>query len=438
MSHPSPSTTTIGDTLNDKMSSLFHLQPSSHKRKKAYKIGAHLGTGGFGEVKQATELATGRQVAIKIILKSKIPDVKIQVKRQDDLKKLDHPHIVKLFEWFESKEKMYLVFELAAGGELFDHLIDAGRFDEDEAKEVAYALCDAVAYLASHNVLHRDIKPENVLYRDPPGHNGAGHDDCVLSDFGLATVVNPNERLHTIAGSAGYSAPEMYSEEGYGLAADCWSLGVVVFAMMGGRFPYKATEPRALAHEARTTELYFPPVWRPISAQAKDFVRQLLEVDPTKRMTALQALQHPWLRTAKSRPPSPMSGTKTPLQLPLDPTIHEEDEEGADGQVPRRNKSEIELKRHGPPMIDAADVEKRLLQDQAKKIEKTDSEEGSDGFADHEEDEGDVVSVEPIKVERPKVQKKVSEMGMDPTTGAEGQIERRPTLVQASRKRTVL
>ncbi|SCV69777.1 BQ2448_1171 [Microbotryum intermedium] len=418
MSHNSHSAT-IGDTLNDKMSSFFHLQPPSHKRKKAYKIGAHLGTGGFGEVKQATELATGRQVAIKIILKAKIADLKIQVQRQESLKKLDHPHIVKLIEWFESKEKMYLVFELAAGGELFDHLIDAGRFEEDEAKEVAYALCDAVAYLASHNVLHRDIKPENVLYRDPPGHNGAGHDDCVLSDFGLATVVNPNERLHTIAGSAGYSAPEMYSEEGYGLAADCWSLGVVVFAMMGGRFPYKATESRALAHEARTTKLYFPPVWRSISAQAKDFVRKLLEVDPIKRMTAVQALQHPWLRSAKSRPPSPISGTKTPLQLPLDATIHKEDE-AVDGQAPRRNKSEIELKRHEPLMIDVADVEKS---DQ------------SDGFADHDDD---VVPAEPIKVERPKMQKKVSEMDIDPLVGAEGQIERRPTLVQATHKRTVV
>lgn len=202
-------------------------------------------------------------------------------------------HVQHLIEWFESKDKMYLVFDLAAGGELYDHLIDAGRFDEDEAREVAFALTDAVAYLAQRNILHRDIKPENVLYRDPPGHNGKGHDDCVLSDFGLATLVEPGVKLRTVAGSAGYSAPEMYDGRGYGLPADCWSLGVVVFAMMGGRFPYRATDPMEIAREARDTELYFPRTWEGISDEAKDFVRRLLDVDDERRMTAAEALRHP-------------------------------------------------------------------------------------------------------------------------------------------------
>ncbi|KAK4048186.1 hypothetical protein OIV83_004891 [Microbotryomycetes sp. JL201] len=262
--------------------------PASHKRKRAYRIHKHIGSGGFGQVHQATSLETDEEVAIKIILKAKY-----------------FGYFGSSAHRFESRDKFYLVFELAAGGELFDHIIDVGRFGEAEAKEVAYAMTSAVAYLANRNILHRDIKPENVLYRNPPGHNDAGHDDCVLSDFGLATEVPRDRKLHTIAGSAGYGAPEVYSEAGYGLPADCWSLGVVTFVCIGGRFPYRATLAHEIAEEARTTELYFPATWDDISETCKDFVRRLLTYDPERRMTAAEALRHPWLLDAVSRPPSP-------------------------------------------------------------------------------------------------------------------------------------
>ncbi|KAM0789391.1 hypothetical protein ACM66B_000220 [Microbotryomycetes sp. NB124-2] len=283
----------------------FVLWLVSSKRKRAYRIHKHIGSGGFGQVHQATSLETDEEVAIKIILKANITDIPTQINRQNTLATLVHPHIVHLREWFESREKFYLVFELAAGGELFDHIIDVGRFGEAEAKEVAYAMTSAVAYLADRNILHRDIKPENVLYRNPPGHNDAGHDDCVLSDFGLATEVPKDRKLHTIAGSAGYGAPEVYSDIGYGLPADCWSLGVVTFVCIGGRFPYRATLAHEIAEEARTTELYFPATWDDISETCKDFVRKLLTYEPERRMTAAEALRHPWLLDAVSRPPSP-------------------------------------------------------------------------------------------------------------------------------------
>ncbi|ORY87499.1 kinase-like domain-containing protein [Leucosporidium creatinivorum] len=316
-------------------------QPASHKRKRQYRIGRHLGAGGFGEVKQATSLETGDEVAIKIIPKAKISDIPTQVTRQNSLATLVHPHIVHLREWFESRDKFYLVFELAAGGELYEHLIDVGRFGEEEAREVTYALVDAVAYLASRGVVHRDLKPENVLYRSPPGQNGAGHDDCVVSDFGLAVEIKPDQKLHVIAGSAGYSAPEMYSSDGYGFPADCWSLGVITFAMMGGRFPYRATIPTQIAEEARTTELYFPRTWEGVSEEAKDFIRKLLVVDPDHRMTAAEALHHPWLLAAKSRPASPDNEHEDPVKLPaqddfLDPNANDEDEATTPSALERR------------------------------------------------------------------------------------------------------
>ncbi|GAA5977936.1 hypothetical protein JCM11641_004338 [Rhodosporidiobolus odoratus] len=312
-------------------------QPSTHHRKRAYAFKDTLGVGGFAEVKRAIELATGNEVAIKIIHKSRIKDHKAQIFRQNTLMALKHPHIIETKEWFESKERYFLVFELAAGRELFDHLIESPnyRFSEAEAREVMYALVDGVSYLHSKNIMHRDIKPENVLYRTPPGsHPEIGHDDCVLSDFGLAAYVDPRSstRLHTIAGSAGYSAPEMYPPEGvvngigkgkgYGLKADVWSLGVVAFCCMGGRFPYKKTDPVELADEARSTKLYFPRTWDSVSETAKDFIRQLLTVDEDARPTAAEALEHPWLRAAISRPPSPvLSSHPTTHMAHIPPTF---------------------------------------------------------------------------------------------------------------------
>ncbi|GAA6032579.1 hypothetical protein JCM8097_004825 [Rhodosporidiobolus ruineniae] len=312
-------------------------QPSSHHRKRHYRIGETIGVGGFAEVKKAVQIETGREVAIKIIHKSRIRDHGQQVFRQNTLLTLKHPNVIETVEWFESKERYYLVFELAAGGELFEHLIESPnyRFPEEEAREVVYALVDGVKYLHAKNIIHRDLKPENVLYRTPPGsHPEIGYDDCVISDFGLAAYVEPNGgRLYTVAGSAGYSAPEMYPPEGvvdgrgmgkgYGLKADVWSLGVIAFCCLGGRFPFKKTDPVELAEEARTTELYFPRSWQTVSETAKDFIRLLLTVDEDKRPTAAEALEHPWLRVALSRPPSPVTPSSVPSptqQAHLTPT----------------------------------------------------------------------------------------------------------------------
>ncbi|GAA5828665.1 hypothetical protein JCM3766R1_003778 [Sporobolomyces carnicolor] len=304
-------------------------QPASHSRKRHYQFKETLGVGGFAEVKRATCIDNGEDVAIKIIHKGKIRDHEQQIFRQNTLLKLKHDHIIELKEWFESKERYYLVFELAAGGELFEHLIESPnyRFSEAEAREVVYALVDGVKYLHSKNIIHRDLKPENVLYRTPPGsHPEVGHDDCVISDFGLAAYIPPGERLHTIAGSAGYSAPEMYPRlgvslgkgrgAGYGLKADVWSLGVIAFCCMGGRFPFKKTDPFELAEEARTTKLYFPKTWDVISDEAKHFVRWLLTVDEEKRPTIDEAIRHPWLRSAVSRPPSPHDEPDLPVFTP--------------------------------------------------------------------------------------------------------------------------
>ncbi|KAK4704262.1 hypothetical protein P7C70_g1946, partial [Phenoliferia sp. Uapishka_3] len=280
---------------------LFHFQPKSHQRKRDYEFGRTLGIGGYGEVKLVKETKTGKEFACKVIEKKIVADMEYQLRRQNLLLDLHHNGVIKLHEWFESKERFYLIFELAAGGELYQHLLEATRFKEPEAREVASTLTKALSYLHARGVVHRDLKLENVLYRSTE------FSDCCISDFGLAAQLE-GRPLFNHCGSAGYTAPEVYTPGGYGAEVDMWSLGVVVFCLMGGRFPYKNTEPLALAEEARTTKLYFPRTWDDISADAKDFVSRCLVVDPKKRMTAAEALEHPWFKTPLPAPqplPSP-------------------------------------------------------------------------------------------------------------------------------------
>ncbi|KAM0748582.1 Pkinase-domain-containing protein [Meredithblackwellia eburnea MCA 4105] len=290
---------------------LFHHQPKSHERKKDYKFGNILGVGGYGEVKLATRVSDGKLYAVKVVQKAIITDLALQVRRQATLLGLDHPHVIKLHEWFESKERFYLVFELAAKGELYQRLIEATRFRECEARDVARSLTSAVDYLHKKRIVHRDIKLENVLYRSD------AFSDLCLSDFGLAAQLEPEGKvLKTICGSPGYTAPEVYLQQGYGAPVDMWSLGVVVFCLMGGRFPYKNTNPVDLAREAMTTELYFPKSWDIVSPLAKDFVSRLLIVDPEKRMTAAEAVEHEWLKQSHRAPTPPPEIVPPPVARP--------------------------------------------------------------------------------------------------------------------------
>ncbi|KAJ2823919.1 Calmodulin-dependent protein kinase cmk2 [Coemansia erecta] len=269
-------------------------QPQSYERKHYYTFGRVLGAGTFGEVREAVFNPDGRRVAVKVIKKTALnSDEQMVLKEIDIVRQLHHPNIVKLLDWFESKDKYYLVFQLCTGGELFQKICDYGNFTEVDAAKLIRCGFESIEYLHRHNVVHRDIKPENFIFLDKTA--GA---PLMLADFGIARIMkSDDEILTTMCGSFGYAAPEILLRQGHGKPVDIWSMGVVTFSSLCGYSPFwKFEDPRSLMLAMQSDNVEFDErYWWGISDHAKDFIRRCLRAAPHDRMTAEQALHHPWL-----------------------------------------------------------------------------------------------------------------------------------------------
>ncbi|KAJ6134866.1 hypothetical protein N7512_000026 [Penicillium capsulatum] len=271
-------------------------QPESYEKKyrfpALYKFGRTLGAGTYGIVREA-EAQDGTKVAVKIILKKNVRGNESMVYDElEMLQKLQHPHIVSFVDWFESKDKFYIVTQLATGGELFDRICDYGKFTEKDASQTIRQVLDAVNYLHRRNIVHRDLKPENLLYL-----TRASDSQLVLADFGIAKMLeNPSEVLTSMAGSFGYAAPEVMLKQGHGKAVDMWSLGVITYTLLCGYSPFRAENLTDLIEECRAGRIIFHErYWKDVSQDAKDFILTLLQPDPSKRVTSEEALTHLWL-----------------------------------------------------------------------------------------------------------------------------------------------
>ncbi|KAJ1812382.1 Calmodulin-dependent protein kinase cmk2, partial [Coemansia sp. RSA 2599] len=269
-------------------------QPESYERKQYYTFGKTLGAGTFGEVREALFNPDGRRVAIKVIKKSALSgDEHMVLKEIEIVRHLHHPNIVKLLDWFESKDKYYLVFQLCTGGELFQKISDYGHFTEEDARRLIRCAVDSIAYLHKYNIVHRDIKPENLIFLDTSENT-----PLMLADFGIARIMrSDDEILNTMCGSFGYAAPEILLRQGHGKAVDMWSMGVVTFSVLCGYSPFwQYEDPKSLMAAMLSDNVEFlERFWWGISDYAKDFIRRCLRSNPSERMTAEQALAHPWL-----------------------------------------------------------------------------------------------------------------------------------------------
>ncbi|RDX97535.1 CDPK-related kinase 3, partial [Mucuna pruriens] len=255
-----------------------------------YEIGKEVGRGHFGH----TCYAKGKKgelkdqpVAVKIISKAKmttaiaIEDVRREVKI---LKALSgHIHLIKYHDAFEDANNVYIVME-------------GGKYSEEDAKAIVLQILSVVAFCHLQGVVHRDLKPENFLFT-----SRSEDADMKLIDFGLSDFIRPDERLNDIVGSAYYVAPEVLHRS-YSLEADIWSIGVITYILLCGSRPFWARTESGIFRAVLRADPNFDDLpWPTASAEAKDFVKRLLNKDYRKRMTAVQALTHPWLRD-DSRP----------------------------------------------------------------------------------------------------------------------------------------
>ncbi|OCK77512.1 calcium/calmodulin-dependent protein kinase-like protein [Lepidopterella palustris CBS 459.81] len=269
----------------------LHGQPDSYDKKSRYRFGKTLGAGTYGIVREA-DCPEGK-VAVKIILKKNVKGNEQMVYDElEMLQRMKHPHIVKFHDWFESRDKYYIVTQLATGGELFDRICEKGKFTEKDAAETIRQVLDAVNYLHYNNVVHRDLKPENLLYLTPDENSS-----LVLADFGIAKMLDSkNEVLTTMAGSFGYAAPEVMLKKGHGKPVDMWSMGVITYTLLCGYSPFRSENLSDLIEECKNGRVIFHErYWKDVSRDAKEFITSLLQPNPDKRPTSEEALKHVWL-----------------------------------------------------------------------------------------------------------------------------------------------
>lgn len=266
-----------------------------------YTLLERLGKGHFAEVFLCVEKSTGQRYAVKIFTKH--PGMEERSK-MDGLQQeiavlmgVSHPNVLCLKDTFNEKNAVYLVLELAPEGELFNHIVAKSKLTEDESRKLFYQLFQGIKYLHDRNIVHRDIKPENILLVDKDVH-------VKLADFGLAKIIGEESFTTTLCGTPSYVAPEILAEgrhRKYTKAVDIWSLGVVLYICLCG-FPPFSDElycrdfPYNLSQQIKSGRFDYPsPYWDSVGDPALDLIDHMLVVEPEKRFTVDQCLQHPWL-----------------------------------------------------------------------------------------------------------------------------------------------
>jgi serine/threonine protein kinase len=348
--HP-PCSTTL--TINQNLKSLIRNKKNSHaiaeynpsslkyvneevlypELSPRYSILEQIGEGAFSTVYKAHDSDLNIDVAIKVIDKKEANKSQMDsiYKEIAIMRRLDHPNVIKLYNYINTDTSCFIVMEFVSGGELFNQIVKLTYFSEELSRHIIIQVVMAVDYLHSEvGVVHRDIKPENLLFEQieqfpgkqlrrksddsskvdeggfKPNIGGGTVGRVKLADFGLSKILW-DSNTKTPCGTASYTAPEIVRDESYSKGVDMWAVGCVLYTLLCGFPPFYDSDPKLLTLKVSRGEYTFlSPWWDEISKEAKDLVSHLLTVDPVKRFSPEDVLNHPWI-TKDSRPTNPAS-----------------------------------------------------------------------------------------------------------------------------------
>ena len=257
-----------------------------------------LGSGAFGEVWLAHHKDLDRDFAMKIIKKrkSKSNEEREILNEIEILKKLDHPKILKIIDFYSKLKKYYIITEYCPEGELFNEIIKVGRFDEGQTAFIINQILKAISYCHRNQIIHRDIKPENIMITKREKN---GCLQVKLIDFGTAKIFEKGQSENRYVGSSYYMAPEVLKRK-YDEKCDLWSIGVILYILLTGRPPFDGNDDEEILKNVEIgvydkTSYPFPS----LSSYAKDLINKLLQYDAKKRISAEEALEHQWFKTAE-------------------------------------------------------------------------------------------------------------------------------------------
>ncbi|XP_035997857.1 calcium/calmodulin-dependent protein kinase type II subunit gamma isoform X26 [Fundulus heteroclitus] len=259
-----------------------------------YQLYEELGKGAFSVVRRCVKKSSGQEYAAKIINTKKLsPRDHQKLEREARIcRLLKHPNIVRLHDSISEEGFHYLVFDLVTGGELFEDIVAREYYSESDASHCISQILESVNHIHQHDIVHRDLKPENLLLASKM--KGAA---VKLADFGLAIEVQGDQQAwFGFAGTPGYLSPEVLRKDPYGKPVDIWACGVILYILLVGYPPFWDEDQHKLYQQIKAGAYDFPsPEWDTVTPEAKNLINQMLTINPAKRITAEQALKHPWI-----------------------------------------------------------------------------------------------------------------------------------------------
>ncbi|CAK94607.1 unnamed protein product (macronuclear) [Paramecium tetraurelia] len=290
----------LGKKLDVEITSIDveNIIPNTKEFFEDYEIHERLGEGCLGLVKRIVQKNTGLEFAVKIVATQDDEIIRNMIIEFKRLVQLSHDNIVKAYKMyldfdtgFQSESQAFVVMELIHGKEMFEVISEAGHYSEDDAKELFKQLLSAIEYMHRHGICHRDLKPNNILCLQGKAFQ------IKVTDFNVSKFNTEKIEMWTYTGTVAFSAPEIFTGEGYNQMVDMWSAGCILYSMLSGQLPFNADYLNDLVENIKLAKYDFPEeIFSEVSAEAKDLIQLLLKKDPQERPYPDHALGHSWFR----------------------------------------------------------------------------------------------------------------------------------------------